>query len=166
MPFLHTATEKIYYEVHSPVFTDKTETIVMVHSVITDHTLFDSITAELTQHYCVIQYDLRETGNSTSATGEISFEAHIEDLFYLLHTLHIKKCYLVGVGFRGQIAVKFAARYEFLIEGLILLSLPFYSDSTLQKTKRCYNEESKNQILVDKIFELGKLERLEPTNIQ
>jgi hypothetical protein len=46
MPFLHTATEKIYYEVHSPVFTDKTETIVMVHSVITDHTLFDSITAE------------------------------------------------------------------------------------------------------------------------
>ena len=69
------------------------------------------------------------------------------------------------MGFGGQIAVKFASRYEFLIEGLILLSLPFYSDSTLQKIKRCYNEESKNQIPVEKIFELGKLESLEPTNI-
>lgn len=62
--------------------------------------------------------------------------------------------------------LNFFARYEFLIEGLILLSLPFYSDSTLQKIKRCYNEESKNQIPVEKIFELGKLESLEPTNIQ
>ncbi|MED3998636.1 alpha/beta fold hydrolase [Priestia aryabhattai] len=166
MPFLHTATEKIYYEIHSPVFTDKTETVVMVHSCVTDHTLFDSITAELTQHYRVIHYDLRETGKSASATGELSFEAHIEDLFLLLHTLHIKKCYLVGVGFGGQIAVKFTARYEFLIEGLILLSLPFYSDSTIQKIKRCYNGESKNQIPVNKILELGKLERLEYTNIQ
>ena len=138
----------------------------MVHSCVTDHTLFDYITAELTQHYRVIHYDLRETGKSASATGELSFEAHIEDLFLLLHTLHIKKCYLVGVGFGGQIAVKFTARYEFLIEGLILLSLPFYSDSTIQKIKRCYNEESKNQIPVDKILELGKLESLECTNIQ
>jgi len=138
----------------------------MVHSVITDHTLFDSITAELTQHYSVIQYDLRETGNSASATGEISFEAHIEDLFHLLHTLHIKKCYLVGVGFGGHIAVEFAARYEFLVEGLILLSLPFYSDSTTQKIKRYYNEESKNKIPVEKIFELGGLESIEHANIQ
>ncbi|MEK1830114.1 hypothetical protein AAAC51_16485 [Priestia megaterium] len=85
MPFLHTATEKIYYEVHSPVFTDQTDTIVMIYSVITDHTLFDSITAELTQHYSVIQYDLRETGNSASATGRY----HLRLILKIFSTYYI-----------------------------------------------------------------------------
>lgn len=93
--------------------------IVLIHGGGTDSRDWQLLTPYLTQHFSVITYDLRGSGNSPIPTEKTD---HLSDLSNLLNYLNIGNAALVGHSLGGQIAVEFALSNPERVNELILLA--------------------------------------------
>ncbi|PJI08086.1 MULTISPECIES: alpha/beta fold hydrolase [Clostridium] len=120
---------RLYYEV-----TGKGETIVLIHSGLTDLRQWDDQFDFLGKHFRVIRYDIRGFGKSDISNKSFS---HFEDLKALFDYLNIKKAHLIGVSMGGSIAIDFTLQYPELVNSLILSgpSLNGYNFTVDDKSK-------------------------------
>lgn len=124
MPFLTYQHDKIFYKLEQATESDHPEVIVFIHTNITDHTLFDSITPLLNKRFTILRYDLRGFGQTQTVDNEPSINQYVKDLQFLVNTLNIKGFHLLGLGSGALIAAAFTQHYEEYVQSLILLSLP------------------------------------------
>jgi pimeloyl-ACP methyl ester carboxylesterase/DNA-binding SARP family transcriptional activator len=124
LPFLHRNDHCLFYTVDAANDGSLSETIILIHPNITDHTIFELIVPLLTNKYNVIRYDLRGFGQSSRGAKEIYLETYVHDLLLLIENLNLQKIHLIGMGFGAQIAAKFTHYYSQYVERLVLISMP------------------------------------------
>ncbi len=105
---------RLYYEVAG-----EGHPLVLIHGGVMDRRMWDDQFSVLAQHYRVIRYDVRSSGNSTNSGNEFSF---LEDLHGLLSHLGHGSAYLLGSGGGSVIAIDFALSYPDKVDALILAS--------------------------------------------
>ena len=92
--------------------------VLLVHGLLTDHRVWDAVTARLSTSYRILRYDLRGHGGSSAAPGPYTMQALGEDTVGLLDALGIDRVHLVGSSLGGMLTQQVAAR-----QGNRLLSL-------------------------------------------
>ncbi len=93
--------------------------LVLSHSAVSHHRLWDDQFLAFAQHYRVIRYDLRGFGSSGLIKEPYSQR---EDLFALLTYLGIQKTYLLGISMSSMIALDFTLEHPDMVDALISAS--------------------------------------------
>lgn len=114
MPFTEINGANLYYEVAGSGYP-----LILVHSGLSDHSMWDQQWSAFAQHYRVVRYDLRGMGASAVPTESCS---HGQDLEALMQFLGIEKAHLLGLSFGGHTALDFTLTYPEKVSSLVLIS--------------------------------------------
>lgn len=96
--------------------------LILLHGLDLDHTIFDELSAKLSQHYTVYVMDNRNHGQSEK-TDDYSYEAMADDVYALIQTLNLGKVYLLGFSDGAVIALHVALRHLDVLEKIAFLGL-------------------------------------------
>ena len=94
--------------------------VVLIHALACDLTLWDPQAEALAAHHDVVRYDVRGHGLSPLPAGGLSFDALADDLAKLLDSLGIARAHVVGLSMGGVIARLFALRHPQRVARLAL----------------------------------------------
>lgn len=95
--------------------------ILFVHGTMMDGTVWHKQVAALRDRFRCICPDLRGHGRSTSATPDISFEDHCDDLAAIIDALSLQEVTLLGWSMGGCICQVFVMRHPANVARLVLV---------------------------------------------
>lgn len=96
--------------------------LVLLHSLGTDHRLWNRMVAALPAHVDVIAFDARNHGPDRAKATDFSVPTAVDDLVWLLDRLEVDTCYLAGISMGGFIAQEFAVQQRERLVGLSLMA--------------------------------------------
>lgn len=102
---------RLYYEVAGTG-----HPLVLVHSLLFDHRVWDEVFPALAAHYQVVRYDMRGFGRS--AQNDLG-ASDIEDLDELLRFLGIDRLYVMGLSIGAEVAQSFTLAHAEKVDALI-----------------------------------------------
>ncbi|MBO8172209.1 MAG: alpha/beta fold hydrolase [Bacillaceae bacterium] len=147
MPAIFKEDDQIYYQFMYDE--DKKETLIFIHGIGLDHTVWDSFVPFFQQEYNILTYDLRGHGYSDPGVKKISWQTFYEDLLYLIDTLNIlnhQAIHIIGHGFGCNIAARFTLLNPDIVQSLTLLSFTgFYPRSYAEKIRKFRLELSQKE---------------------
>ncbi len=124
MPFLDADGYKVHYQWDKRH--DDAETLVFIHGLGVDLTIWQSFIPALPSDYNLLIYDVFGHGLTTKGDKTISVNQVRDELRLLLKHLEINKCHLIGNGFGGIVGLDFTNHFPLRVETLTLMSTPFY----------------------------------------
>jgi pimeloyl-ACP methyl ester carboxylesterase len=95
--------------------------VVLIHSGVTDHRMWDGVVGELVGSYTLIRYDLLGFGASPAPSGPFR---HGDDLRSVLDHLDLAECAIVGNSLGGKLALDFCGAAPDRVTSLALLAPP------------------------------------------
>ncbi|HYH11672.1 MAG TPA: alpha/beta hydrolase, partial [Thermomicrobiales bacterium] len=95
------------------------DSVVLVHSGITDSHMWDPQVEVLAERFRVVRYDLCGFGRSSIPPEPYT---HHEDLHGVFRTLDLGPAVLIGASYGGDVATAFALEYPELTRALILVN--------------------------------------------
>ena len=100
-------------------------TLVLIHGLMTDSTIWDKVIPYLRKNYHVLCYDLLGHGQTVTSLlpEELSWDNLIDQLHDLLHTTKIDRIHVLGHGFGATLALLYAKSYPNAMLTLTILSL-------------------------------------------
>jgi 3-oxoadipate enol-lactonase len=102
--------------------TGRGDPIVLLHGGEADHSMFDGLARALNEHFTVIAYDQRDSGDTKNPTAPYSLVDLGDDAAALIHGLGYDRAHVMGTSLGGLIAQVLAARHPERIDRLILSS--------------------------------------------
>lgn len=97
-------------------------TIVLCHSLGTDHRMWEPLVDALPPELDVLAYDVRNHGRERQVARKFSLKICAEDLRDLLDEMELSQVYLAGISMGGAIAQEFAIRFPERLSGLSLMA--------------------------------------------
>lgn len=154
MPFLQKENDRIFYINKPAKCRRETDTIILIHTNIMDHTIFDSIIPLLNKDFHVVTYDLRGFGLSEQGSKELTLDLYVNDLKFLIKSLRLKSVHIAGYGFGGLIALKFSLLYQDLVKKLVLMTMACFPEESYDfvKSHRSKVSEGYTKIPVDTLI--------------
>jgi len=125
--------KKIYYE----VLNDKSVkgTIVFLNGVMASTNSWkNQYEAFEKLGYKIILHDFIGQLKSDKFVGQYSFDKHTQDLKGLLDELKIEKAHLIGTSYGGEVAMKYAINYPFMVESLSIIDSVSEVDDQMVKS--------------------------------
>jgi len=101
------------------------DTLVLIHGLATDSTMWDLVWPLLARSFNVLRYDLPEHGKSDPApsTQDLTWPYLIDDLHCLAEALKIRRFHVVAHGFGGTLALEYARAYPEAVVTLSIISM-------------------------------------------
>ena len=96
--------------------------VTLAHSLATDLTLWDDVTAALEQHFAVLRHDARGHGQTSAPDAPYSFPQLVGDLVGLLDALKIERTHFVGLSMGGMLGQHFALAAPERLDRLVIVS--------------------------------------------
>lgn len=109
------------YRVDGP---DGAPWVVLSHSLATDLTMWDELTAALAPRYRVLRYDMRGHGGTEAVPGEYTLEMLVGDVVGLMDTLKIDKAHYCGLSIGGMIGEGLALDHSQRIKSASICDAP------------------------------------------
>ncbi len=131
---------ELYYKVEG-----EGEPVLMISPLGADSSFWARQTQELREHFQVITFDNRGSGESSPCGGECSTEIMAMDAVDLLEHLGIKSAHIVGLALGGLIAQVIAARRPELVNRLVLASSYINADERIKKVTRQWRDLAEQQ---------------------
>lgn len=107
-------------------------TIVLVHGVGLDHTMWQNQVRSLALNYQVLTYDLEGHGLSSHATSKTSLASLAQQLLQLIDHLQLAKVNLVGFSLGGLVARVFATQHSQRLTSLVIMNSVFNRSTQLR----------------------------------
>jgi 3-oxoadipate enol-lactonase len=114
VPTLAVDGRELYYEVAGDG-----PAVVLVHSAIADHSLWDAQVEALAPRVRVVRYDVAGFGESRLPSGPFS---HLDDLHALIEHVGVERAAVVGNSNGGRIALEYAIAHPEVVERLVLIA--------------------------------------------
>jgi len=143
VPTLALEGRELYYEVAG----DGPD-VVLVHSAIADHTLWDAQFEALRERFRVLRYDVAGFGQSPLPSGPFS---HLDDLRALLGHTGIGRAAFVGSSNGGRIALEYSIVHPDVVDALVLVGAGLPDHDWSDEMQRADAEE-------ERLFEAGDFE--------
>jgi pimeloyl-ACP methyl ester carboxylesterase len=96
------------YSVYAPQAGDARETVVLIHGVGMNHSVWSPQIGALTAHYRVVAYDMLGHGGSALPSAAPTLDEYASQLERLLDALRIERAHVVGHSMGALIALEFA----------------------------------------------------------
>lgn len=116
MPKITVDHLQMYYEQHG-----QGPDLVIINGLTADHTSFDFVISQLSEHFRVTVFDNRGVGQTDAPKGSYSTLQMAEDTASLLQALGIESAYVVGHSMGGMIAHQLALKYPHLVNRLAIV---------------------------------------------
>ncbi|MBC3988212.1 alpha/beta fold hydrolase [Streptomyces buecherae] len=107
--------------------------VVMLNNFAMVSPFWHGFTTQLEGDFQLINYDLRNQGNSKPGPEKVRFVDHVEDLKALLDHLKVDRTYLIGTSISTLIVRDFALRYPERVAGLVLVGPAFSPNGGLRR---------------------------------
>ena len=144
MPEANLNGRELYYEVEG-----EGPSVVLVHSAIADHTLWDRQVEALKDRFRVLRYDVAGHGRSPLPPGPFS---HLDDLAALLGLAGVAEpAALVGNSSGARIALEYTLAHPEAVEALALVGAGLPDHDWSDEMQRADEEE-------ERLFEAGDFE--------
>ena len=143
MPTLAVDGRELYYVVEGDG-----PAVVLVHSAIADHSLWDAQVEALAPRFRVVRYDVAGFGRSPLAAGPFS---QLDDLHALVGHLALDRAALVGNSYGGRIALEYALAHPEMVDRLVLVAAGLPDHDWSDEMQRVDAEE-------ERLFEAGDFE--------
>jgi 3-oxoadipate enol-lactonase len=143
VPTLAVDGRELYYEVEGDG-----PPVVLVHSAIADHSLWDAQVEALAPRFRVVRYDVAGFGRSPLTPGPFS---HLADLHALVDHLGLARAALVGNSNGGRIALEYALAHPEAVDRLVLVAAGLPDHEWSDEMQRADAEE-------ERLFEAGDFE--------
>jgi pimeloyl-ACP methyl ester carboxylesterase len=105
----------IYYEIHG-----EGEPLIFMNGVMMNTMSWMDFIPQLADKFKLILFDFRDQGRSSKLAEEYDVDIHVDDTLALLDELKIDKVNMVGPSYGGEVAIKFALKYQNRLKTLIL----------------------------------------------
>ncbi len=134
MPLIHAGGLRQYYRIDG---NDGQPALIFLHSLGSDHTLWDAQAADFERHFRVLRYDLRGHGASDAPGGDYTIELLARDALAMADALGMERFALCGLSLGGMIAQWLAARAPERVTHLVLANTSSrFPGSELMNTRR------------------------------
>lgn len=120
MPFVHTNGINLYYEIHG-----NGEPLVLIPGLGYDGWMWHKMIMGLAEHFQVISFDNRGSGQSDKPAGPYSAQMLAADVIGMLDAFGITKAHIMGHSMGGFIAQAIAVDYPERVNKLILSATNF-----------------------------------------
>lgn len=97
------------------------ETILFLHGLLMDSTMFDDQVAHFSKHYHCIALDYRGHGQSEITRDGYDMDSLTEEVTKVIRKLGIGPCHLAGLSMGGFIGLRMAMWHPDLVRSLILM---------------------------------------------
>jgi 3-oxoadipate enol-lactonase len=105
----------IYYEIHG-----EGEPLIFMNGVMMNTMSWMDYIPLLADKFKLVLVDFRDQGRSSKLAEGYDLDIHVEDILALLDELKIDKVHMVGPSYGGEVALKFALKYQNRLKTLIL----------------------------------------------
>ena len=105
----------IYYEIHG-----EGEPLIFMNGVMMNTMSWMDYIPLLADKFKLVLVDFRDQGRSSKLAEGYDLDIHVEDILALLDELKIDKVNMVGPSYGGEVALKFALKYQNRLKTLIL----------------------------------------------
>ncbi|MCS7460371.1 alpha/beta fold hydrolase [Paenibacillus doosanensis] len=164
MSYINLDDRRIYYGIHESKVRD-TDTLLLVHGMGLDSTLWERITPLLQQHYRVVVCDLRGHGQSDDFAAKPTFEGFIQDLEAIVTALELKDIHIVAHGLGTNLSAKFASEFPHVVKSMIFIGATFVVPKPVRERGTEFRKKlSTDGSLVPLGKEIAKHITLEPEN--
>ncbi len=116
MPLIPVNGTRLYYELLG-----KGSPLVLIAGLACDHGMWAEVLDVLTQHYSVLIFDNRASGQSEFSGKPFSIQDMAEDLSCLMEKLSISSAYLLGHSMGGAIAMSLALSHPEKVKKMAVL---------------------------------------------
>jgi 3-oxoadipate enol-lactonase len=96
--------------------------VVLIHGAEADHSMFDAFGASLAEHFTVIAYDQRDSGNTRNPPTPYGLVEMADDAAALIAALGHERAHVFGTSLGGVIAQVLATHHPGRIDRLVLSS--------------------------------------------
>jgi 3-oxoadipate enol-lactonase len=103
----------------------KDRTLLFINSLGTDLRIWDDVAGMLKDQANILRFDNRGHGLSSTVEPTEGLGDFVDDTFFLVDSLSIKRCVVVGLSIGGMIAQVMAVKRPALVEKLILCDTRF-----------------------------------------
>lgn len=117
MPKIKINDAEFYYELHG-----KGIPLILISGYNCDHLCWEPVLKELSEHFQVLIFDNRGSGQTTDSGLPLTIGLMADDVNALMDKLNMTKAHIVGQSMGGTIAQVFAIRYPEKINKLGLLT--------------------------------------------
>ncbi len=138
MPKIKINDIDMYYEIHG-----EGEPLILIAGFSVDHTVWLSVLDQLKEHFQVIVFDNRGSGQTDVPEGPYSIDMMADEVAMLCEKLKIKQAHFIGSSMGGFILQSLSYRYSDLVKSAVISNSTFIMDT-------CYS------IFVDARLELIK----------
>lgn len=114
----------IFYKIEGPTHAP---VVMLCHGILTDQSIWDQATVELSKSFRVLRYDLRGHGNSQTSNAPYTMSQLADDAVALADALKLHKFHFIGTSLGGMIGQQLGARF-----GDRLLSLTLSNTTAVQ----------------------------------
>jgi 3-oxoadipate enol-lactonase len=111
-------------------------TVVLVHGLASDHTVWEGISPLLAQNYHVLALDLRGHGISSKTPGPYNMELFAQDIYNLLKALDIDQAHFMGHSMGGAVLMQLASQKPNIARSLTLISSFAHPNHHIQEMLR------------------------------
>lgn len=105
----------IYYEIHG-----EGEPLILLNGSMMNTMSWMDFIPHLSDKFRMIIFDFRDQGRSSKLAEGYSVDIHVEDILALLDELKIDKVNMFAPSYGGEVAIKFALKYQNRLKTLIL----------------------------------------------
>jgi pimeloyl-ACP methyl ester carboxylesterase len=105
----------IYYEIHG-----EGEPLIFMNGVMMNTMSWMDYIPLLADKFKLVLVDFRDQGRSSKLAEGYDLDIHVQDILALLDELKIDKVHMVGPSYGGEVALKFALKYQNRLKTLIL----------------------------------------------
>jgi len=107
-------------------------TVLLIHGLGWDHSLWNPTIERLAAHYRVIAADTRGHGGTDKPDGPYDMEMFARDYAALADALGLTRVCIIGLSQGGMVAQKLALLRPALVSALVLVSTAYKSDPSLR----------------------------------
>jgi len=127
MPKVLIQGKNMYYETHG-----EGEPLVILNGIMMSTGSWASFIDIFSKKNKLVLVDFIDQGQSDKADGQYSQDMHVEMLRELFEVLELGKVHLAGVSYGGEVAQRFALKYQEQLLSLILANTTSYTNKILK----------------------------------
>lgn len=134
MPFVDVNGKKMYYE----TFGDG-EPLVFLNGIMMSAASWHPFIDTFSPKCKMVLVDLLDQGQSDKADGPYTQDMHVEMLKVLFERLGYEKVHLLGISYGGEVAIKFALKYQHMLYSLLLADTTAYTNELLHDVEEIWD---------------------------
>ena len=134
MPFVEIKGKRMYYETYG-----EGEPLVILNGIMMSTVSWKGFIDTFSAQHKLVLIDLIDQGRSDKADGPYNQDMHVEMLKIIFEEMSFEKVHLLGVSYGGEVALKFALKYQHMLRTLMVADTTAYTNKLMNDIEEIWD---------------------------